>query len=87
MVKYSIQEEMMEILRKVNIDGTFDLQDAEIEKLITMVLAVAKSSLNIRLFFYSEVSKVMQEVQERLQKEHEILLNEILGKKKNKIIN
>jgi hypothetical protein len=86
-MKDFIKGKIMKIFREANNDGILDLQDAEVEKLTTMVLSVAMSNIETRLFFYSEVSEILHEVQKRLKREKDVLLDKILGRGKHQILN
>ncbi len=64
-----------------NFEEECDLKSTEKDKIATMVSSLVRSSFNTRFFFYTEVSKLLQEVSKRLISEKNKLLNEIEGRK------
>jgi len=80
MSKDIIAQRIIEVLN--DLEEEHELESVEKDKIATMVSSIARSSLDTRLFFYTEVSRIMQEVFKRLTRKRNELLNELVGKKK-----
>lgn len=64
-----------------NFEEECELKSTEKDKIANMVSSVVRSSFSTRFFFYTEVSRLLQEVSRRLLNDKNKLLNEIEGRK------
>lgn len=62
-----------------NFEEEYELKSTEKDKIAIMVSSLVRSNFSTRFFFYTEVSKILQEVSKRLINEKNKLLNEIEG--------
>ena len=85
MKKDIISEQIIVVFN--NFEEEHELEDMEKDKVANMISCVVRSDLDTRLFFYTEVSKILEEVVRRLDKKKEELIDELMGNKKQKIIN
>jgi hypothetical protein len=85
MTRNPLEEAIAEVLR--NCADELELSEGEIGKLAVLVSSVARAGLGTRILFYDEVSHVMHEVQKRLCRQRQELLDDLMGRKRQPVLN